>query len=162
MKNYVCGICGKEYDNLTSYMACVSKCGEEVLLREREEKQKKRAEELNADINGVKQAKVYYEQKLKEFKEKHPEEYELNFGSEDVSCDTCKSCDCDKVKTNKKEDKKAVSFDTLSVSIVDDGNGEPKFDARINGKKVEEDKLRKLFDDADPDTKHFAKLLRIL
>ena len=91
-EKYVCGICGKSYTDLDEYLDCVSKCGEKF----KKERENKRLEEINAAINGVKQAKIYYEQKLKEFKEKYPEEYDMNFGSES-------SNDCD-AKAVKRED----------------------------------------------------------
>lgn len=161
MKKYVCSICGNEYDNLTAYMACVSKCGETLIQEQKEEEQKKRLEEVNAGLNRIKEAEKYLAEVKKDFKDKFPKEYELNF--EAASCDACKSRDCEKttVKVGLDEDKNAnekdVSFDTIAVSVVDDGNGKPKINARVNGKKVDNDKISKLFE--DPFMNHIAKML---
>lgn len=142
-EKYVCGICGKSYTDLDEYLDCVSKCGEKF----KKERENKRLEEINAAINGVKQAKIYYEQKLKEFKEKYPEEYDMNFGSES-------SNDCD-AKAVKRED-----IGKIEIRATSDGNGKPKIDARINDKKVETEVINKLFE--DPDTKYIAKLLGLV
>lgn len=75
-KKYKCDFCGKEYENHGDYVSCVVKCGKEFDKRKEEEK---KCEKLNAALNHVKEAKKYYEQKLEEFKENFPEEYELNF-----------------------------------------------------------------------------------
>ena len=79
MKKYTCGICGKEHTYLDDYLKCVANCGEAIKLEEN----KKRMEEMNIEINRVKQAKKYYEEQLANFKEKYPEEYKLNFGKEE-------------------------------------------------------------------------------
>lgn len=88
MKNYICGICGKEHIELDSYLKCVAKCGEVI----KEEENKKRMNEINAAINRVKQAKVYYEEQLASFKEKYPEEYELNFGKSVIKPNYTHTC----------------------------------------------------------------------
>ena len=92
-EKYVCDLCGKTHYELDGYVKCVVECGEKLKKLEEEEKNKKYLEEVNAAINGVKQAKAYYEQKLNEFKEKYPAEYELNF-MENVSCDNCGMFNC--------------------------------------------------------------------
>lgn len=154
MKNYVCGICGKEYDNFVPYMACVSKCGEELLQKQKEEDEIKRREEVNAYLNRIKEAEKYLKDVKEEFKKKYPVEYDLNFGS---SCNSCGECNCGKHE-EKHTDEKDVS--SVQVSIIDDGKGEPKVDARVNGKKVENRALDKLFE--DPNTRYIAKMLGIL
>ena len=74
---FVCGICGKTINDLDEYVAHVKECGTKL----KAEKDQKSLAELNAAINKVKTAKTYYEQCLQEFKEKYPNEYELNFGT---------------------------------------------------------------------------------
>ena len=90
-KKYICSICGKGYNDLALYMDCVDTCGRELekkLKKEKEEaakreaEAKKRAEEINAAINEIEKAEVYFYKLLNEFKEKYPEEYEENFGDE--------------------------------------------------------------------------------
>lgn len=160
MKKYVCSICGKEYDNLTAYMACVSKCGEILIQEQREEEQKKRLEEVNAGLNRIKEAEKYLKEVKEEFKKKFPKEYDLNFG---VSCDACESRDCEKttVKTGLDKDKNTNEKDVSSIEVdyVDDGKGEPKVDIKINGKK-DKNLLNALLE--DPDTRYIAKMLGIL
>lgn len=94
MNKYICSICGKGYNDLSLYLNCVRDCGYELekkLKKEKEEaakreaESKKCAEEVNAALNGIKQAKAYYEQKLNEFKEKYPEEYVMNFGNDELN-----------------------------------------------------------------------------
>ena len=139
---FICNICGKDHNDLNDYASCVSTCYEKKI----------REKETKIALNELKQAKAYYEQKLKEFKEKYPKEYDLNFG-ENVSCESCKSYDCEEKTSDD-------LFNTIAVSITDDGDGKPKVDARVNGKKVDDDTLSKLFD--DPDTRYIAKMLGIL
>lgn len=147
-EKYVCGLCGKTHTDLDEYMNCVLKCGEKLKELEKEEKEKKRLIELNSALNGVKQAKDYYEQKLNEFKEKYPEEYELNFGSEDCHG----NCKC---KSNEKEN----TSKKVEVKITNDGKGS-KIDASINGKKVDDEIIKEL--STDPEIEFFAKMLGLL
>ena len=114
MKNYkamedkfVCSICGEEYNSLDKYLECVSKCVAEVKdMRKAEEKQK-RLEEVNSALSKVKAAKAYYEEQLALFKEKYPEEYDMNFGVKNAY----KNSDNDtKVKSNHK-----VEIDKLFI-----------------------------------------------
>ena len=115
VKTFKCGICGKEYDNLDDLVKCVTQCAENEKRRSEEEKSK-RLIEINAAINGIKQAKEYYEQKLKEFREKYPEEYKMNFGNE--KCGS--NCDCS--KTNPKEFSKDISRDKVASEFSDTVN----------------------------------------
>lgn len=165
-KRYICGICGKEHIGLDAYLECVAKCGEKLKKEREAEKEKKHAEEVNAALNGVKQAKIYYEQKMKEFKEKYPEEYKLNFGE----THTCKvdgstiSTDSYSTKPNTTTVAHNSNKDKLeSVEFLyeKDGKDEPKISAKVNGKEVaEKDILSKL--EADPDTKFIAQLLGLM
>lgn len=114
-EKYVCDLCGKTHYELDEYVKCVVECGEKLKKLEEEEKNKKYLEELNAAINGVKQAKVYYEQKLDEFKEKYPKEYELNFASEGCICPSdCKGHCSD--EDNKKDSMKSKTSEFKKLS----------------------------------------------
>lgn len=145
MKKYVCGICGSEYTNLDGYMNCVAACGKKA-------KESKHMEEVNAGLNKIKAAKEYYEQQLEAFKEKFPKEYELNFGNKKAES---------KVDTkSNKSNTEVPSFHKVEVKMSDDGKGKPVIDAKVNGKKVDDESLEKLFE--DPDTKYLAKLLGIM
>lgn len=142
-KRYTCGICGKEHIGLDAYLECVTKCGEKLKKEREDEKAKKYLEEVNVALNGVKQAKIYYEQKLKEFKERYPEEYKLNFEG---------------IATNEKN---ASKTESVEFSYKDDGKGKPKISAKVNGEEIKEkDILSKL--ESDPDVKFIAELLGIL
>lgn len=174
MKKYVCSICGKDYNDLENYVDCVTKCSEQIKENEKKEKEKKRLEELNAALNRVKEAKKYFEQQLNEFKEKYPEEYELNFVEEKDVCDDKKTCGgtCGGCKdTNtcndindwlndflKDDETKKSNF--LEITYKNDGNGKPVFSAAINGKKVDDDSIKKLFE--DPDAQYLAQMLEAL
>lgn len=149
-EKYVCDLCGKTHYELDEYVKCVVECGEKLKKLEEEEKNKKYLEDLNAAINGVKQAKDYYEQKLDEFKAKYPKEYELNFASEGCHGD----CKC---KSNEKES----SPKKIEVKMTNDGK-KSKINTYINGKKldVDDDSIKKLFE--DPNTRYLAKLWGII
>ena len=158
-RRYVCNLCGKYHFDLDAFLNCVSSCGEKMKKEIEEEKNKKRMEEINAALNGVKQAKKYYEDKLNEFKTKYPEEYEVNFGE----CDCGSGCKCHEEKeetgTYVNEDKLpdwATKANTFEYSYQNNGKDEPKVSVRLNGKEVP-NPLEKLL--ADPNTKHIAELL---
>lgn len=139
---YKCGICGKTYGTLDAYMDCVAHCGAKLKEKEEAEKAQKRMEKINAALNHVKEAKKYYEDQLKQFEEKYPEEYDLNFGSlKEESCSFE-----DEPKT-----------ESVSVSYSKKNDEEPNICARVNGKDVSPEELF-----ADPDVKYIAKLLGIL
>ena len=158
-EKYVCSICEKEYNNLDDYLKCVSTCGTKLKKEQEAEIAKKYAEEVNAAINKVKSAKDYYEQQLKEFKEKYPNEYKLNFGKHTCSCNS-HTCNCKNESDSIKQDTEKESFKDISFSYVDDGKDKPKLSARVNGVKVDDDSINKLFD--DPDTRYIAKMLGII
>ena len=146
-EKYVCGICGTEYTVLNLYLDCVSQCGEKAKKEREEAENKKRLNELNIALHDVKQAKEYYEQRLEEFKEKYPEEYELNFASEGCHGD----CKC---KSNEKDSPKKIE-----VKMTNDGK-ESKIDAKVNGEKVNDDSIKKLFD--DPQIKYLSRMLGLI
>ena len=150
MKNYVCGICGSEYESLDAYLECVAKCGETLKAEQKAEAEKKRLEEVNAAINRVKEAKKYYEEQLAKFKKEYPTEYELNFGKTESVCPH----DC---KGNIEPETKA---ETIELTYEDNGKDKPKLSAKVNGKRVDEKTLDNLF--SDPDTRYIAKMLGLL
>lgn len=150
-EKYVCGLCGRTHTDLDEYINCVTRCGNKLKEIEKEEKEKKRLEELNAALNGVKQAKIYYEQKLNEFKEKYPEEYDLNFATESCTCSSnCK--DFNEEKDNKTE--------RLEVKVITDSDGKPKIDAKINGKKIDDKTLKDL--SIDPEINFLARMFGLI
>lgn len=148
--NYICSLCGRTHYDLDDYLKDVTRCGAELKAREEEEKNKKRLAEINAAINGVKQAKAYYEEQLAKFKEKYPEEYKLNF----VYGDTEK-CGCESESTLAK---KSTKPKITTISYEDNGKDEPTL--KVNGKEAEDASLKTLFN--DPEIQHLAKLLGMI
>ena len=162
---YVCSICGKTHYDLGEYVDCVTRCSEQLKKVQKDAEEKKRLEELNAAINRVKQAQVYFEQQLNEFKEKYPAEYELNFVknyNDNCSCDSSSVCSkCAKGDGKTESYNNASDFyQTVEVEVKDDGKGNPTIDAKINGEKVKDEQLKKLLD--DPETQFIAKMLGLL
>ena len=88
--SFVCDICGKTIAGLDEYVAHVKECGAKEKAKLKAEENKKYLEEVNAAISKVKAAEDYYKTCLKDFKEKYPKEYELNFGTKSCGCD----CNC--------------------------------------------------------------------
>lgn len=164
-REYVCGFCGETHTDLDSYMKCVSTCGNSIKKHQEEERQKKYLEEVNAALNAVKQAKKYYEDKLNEFKTKYPKEYEINF-AETCSCGSeCKCNHEEKTETYINPDLDLVpdwmkNSNSLEVSYENNGNGEPKMYAKVNGKKVKDDELAELF--VKTGTRELAEMLGII
>ena len=160
---YVCSICGKTHYDLGEYVDCVTRCSKKIKEQEEKEKKQKYLEELNAALNRVKEAESYFKQQLNEFKEKYPEEYKFNF--EDVKEE--KDCNCDDKKTcggicgGCKDTNTCNPVNNwLEFSYKNDGKNTPEIHASVNGKKVKDDALEKLFE--DPDTKYLAQLLGLL
>ena len=149
MSNFVCGICSKEHNNLSDYMACVAHCGAQVKAAQKVEEEKKRLEKMNVALNRIKEAKKYYEEQLEKFKKEYPEEYKLNFGEKhNCSNGTCK---CSDIKPKS---------ETVELSYESDGKNKPKMTAKVNGKDVTDEALKSLLD--DPETKFIAQLLGIV
>lgn len=153
-EKFTCNICGKDHDDLTSYMKCVSKCGEKALKEREAEAAQKYLEEVNAGLNRIKEAEKYLESVKKEFKEKYPEEYDLNFGDNNVAYDIPLKLS---TKSENDDDNK---FKAIEVELKSDGKGKPTINARVNGTKVDNDSIEKLF--ADPEVNYLARLLGIL
>ena len=109
---YKCDICGNTVNGLDSYVKHVKLCADSKKARLQAKKEKEYLDQLNAAINKVKQAKSYYRDCLKEFREKYPKEYEVNFGErncEDHSCKTDKTTSNDKTtRTDYSDNEKAV------------------------------------------------------
>lgn len=155
-RRYVCNLCGKYHFDLDAFLNCVSSCGEKMKKEIEEEKNKKRMEEINAALNGVQQAKKYYEDKLNEFKEKYPEEYKMNIGNY-YTCSSCCKCDEEKEETETYTNEDIPDWlNVLEASYKSNGKDEPKVSMRLNGKEVQ-NPLEKLL--SDPSTKHIAELL---
>ena len=143
MKNYTCGICGKEHFSLEGYLHCVFTCGtEEKAKMEREEKQK-RMEEVNAALNKVKQAKAHYEEQLASFKAKYPEEYKMNFVDKDI-----KNNDWDEFLSK-------LEGASTKVSYEDRGDGNPII--KVNGEKITNKNLAN-----DPEMRWIVEMLGLV
>lgn len=152
-KRFICGICGKEHFALDSYMACVSKCGENAKAVQKAEAEKERLVKMNAALNRVKEAKKYFEQQLAKFEKEYPVEYKLNFGK-----DTCKG-DC-KCSDNKSKTKTNTKSEKIELAYEADKNGKAKMTAKVNGEDVSDEALADLL--ADPETRFIAQLLGLV
>ena len=136
---YKSEICEKEHTAIWEYVACVSKCAEELKKKEKAEAEKKRMEEVNYYLTQIKETKERYDDLCLEFANKFPEEYKLNFKYKCDKCnDYCSPIDEDATVEEHKEDT-------------------PIIRARVNGKSVDPSVLFE-----DPDCKYIAKLLGIL
>lgn len=158
-ERYTCGFCGATHDNADDYFKCVSSCRDILKKQIEEEKQQKYLEELNADINRVKQAEKYYKEKLEEFKLKYPKEYELNFSP---TCSSDCTCHKEKTETYVNEDNLpnwTTQSNSLEFSYENNGKDEPKMSAKVNGKEVDDDIIRRLL--IHPDVNDLARILRI-
>lgn len=149
-KTYTCGICGQKFDEVLEYGTHVSKCVERLKKKEEAEKEQKRMEELNAALNRVKEAKKYFEDQLDQFKEKYPEEYELNFV-------TKKKFNIDKDVKSEKVKKENYNPESIKILYSKKNDEKPDIHAKVNGKDVELDELF-----TDPDVKSLCKLLGII
>lgn len=148
MKNYICGICGKEHYDLNDYMACVAKCGAEEKAKREAEKKQKYLEEVNVALNKVKQAKAYYEEQLKLFETKYPEEYKMNFGVRDTEKNADTKNDWDEFVSK-------LDNTGTTVSYLDKGDGNPTI--KVNGEKITAKNLAN-----DPETRWIAEMLGLV
>ena len=137
-EKFVCSICGKTYSNLDEYLNCVSKCGEK-LKKETDEKKEK---EYRAALDRVNAAKKYYEDQLKDFNNKYPDKA------------------IKKATFNKPKHESKHKSHSLEFNYSDDGKNKPKMSAKVDGKKLEDDFLNKLFDDSE--ITYLGKLLGIM
>lgn len=152
---YVCGICNSEYENLDGYLSCVNACGKKLKEKEEAEKRIK----IDAALNSVKQAKAYFEQKLSEFKDEYPEEYELNFGSKKPHKKPM--ADVTKAVTKEEWDKEQERIKDNKISGESNKSEPVKVFANINGKEAKGDDALKLLE-SNSDTRHLARLLGLL
>ena len=78
---FKCGICGKEFDDIEEYLTHVSNCA--VKKSEDESKKKeeelKKAKKVNSYIESIKSCEKIMNDFKKEFEEKYPNEYDMNF-----------------------------------------------------------------------------------
>lgn len=166
-KTYTCAICGKQYDNVNDYLKCVALCGEKLKKKEAE-KEQKRIEEINAALNRVKQAKVYYEEQLANFKEKYPEEYKLNFEcykpeKKPINNETTKSdnqwhiIEADNAPKYTKVKKEQHDPESVRVLYTKENDNKPEIRAKVNGKDTTLEGLLK-----DDDARLLAKLLGLI
>ena len=152
---YTCNICETAYDNVEDYVKCVTECGKKLEAEKKAQAEKERIEKVNAALNAVKQAKAYYEEQLEKFKKEYPVEYKLNFGGKEHNC-TCGG-KCDNNNSNKNNNK---NVESIALTYKNNGKDTPKVSAKINGEKVKDEQLEKLF--SDPEVKYLAKMLGIL
>ena len=180
-EKYVCSICGTCHDYLDDYIRCVSTCYEK---EKKELEAKKRAEEINAALYRIKQAKDNYEFLLENFRCDYPEEFEINFGSiqheldaEPDHCDGCENYHCDGCEGeecicriehdcegnmdcygNKIANNEKPRI--VEMSINRNGKDKPVIDAKVNGAKVDDDSISKLLE--DPEVNWIAKMLGLV
>ena len=166
---FKCSICGKEYDDLTLYMNCVNSCVEKEQKRD---EFKRLVEEVQKASVAVKRSKEYLNYRIKELKDKYPEEYnkyystfvyvdEDNSYNDKCSCkEDCKSCEFDEDSNdrtcNKEDEEELKSF----FVEIDSSNRNPKIKAVLNGKPVGEDVAIRLLE-SNPKVMDFAKTLGI-
>ena len=85
---FKCGICGKEFDDIEEYLTHVSNCA--VKKSEDESKKKeealKKTKEVNSYIESIKGYEKLVKDCKKEFEEKYPNEYNMNFKEKTCSC----------------------------------------------------------------------------
>lgn len=176
--NFKCSICGKEYDDLTSYMNCVNFC---VKKEQKKDELKRLVDGVKDALDTVNKSKDYLKYRLDEFKEKFPEEYNEYYPTlmSVNECDNCNECDCDdcgekewvcdedcdnckcKEENGCYEEEKENEEKSFFVEI-DSSKGKPKIKATVNGKPVGEDVAMKLFLRKNPEVKRLAKTLGIL
>lgn len=78
---FKCSMCGMEFANVDEYVAHVSKCAEQY-----KEEELKKAKEVNKYIESIKSYEKIVKAFKKEFEEKYPNEYDMNFKEKVCSC----------------------------------------------------------------------------
>jgi uncharacterized C2H2 Zn-finger protein len=78
---FKCSICGMEFTNVDEYVTHVSKCAEQY-----KEEELKKAREVNNYIESIKSYEKLVNDCKKEFEEKYPNEYDMNFIEKTCSC----------------------------------------------------------------------------
>lgn len=155
---FKCGICGKEYDDLTSYVNCVTSCAA-VKNEEELNKMLKRVKDAIDTFNG---AKVYLDLCLNEFKSRFPEEYTKFYPtimptSTDSCCGNNDCCECEVEGDNCScKDEKHNDVVNNFYMKFDTSNGESTVEAKINGEPVETKDVMKLLME-NPEVAHLAR-----
>jgi hypothetical protein len=82
-------MCGVEFTNVDEYVTHVSKCAEQYKVKEAKEKveELKKAKEVNSYIVAIKSYENLVKAFKKEFEEKYPNEYDMNFKEKVCSCE---------------------------------------------------------------------------
>jgi hypothetical protein len=169
--NFKCSICGKEYDDLTSYMNCVNYC---VKKEQKKDELKRLVDGVKDALDTVNKSKDYLKYRLDEFKEKFPEEYNEYYPTlmsvnddcveKDWICDEdCDNCPCNEEHGCYDTDEEGNNEEEVKNFLVeiDSSNKNPKIKATVNGKPVGEDVAMKLIS-KNPEVMHLAKTLGIL
>ena len=151
MLKYFCNVCGGEYDNMDDYLACVTKCVQS-------EKSKEKLEKVNAYLDDIKKTESHLKEVMDKFKKEYPDEFYMNFGTQECeenvehkcSCDDNGGCKC-KEKEETKEEKESVKAKPRSMEFYyeKDGKNEPKMTAKVNGKEVDKEAMKDLYKDSD-------------
>jgi uncharacterized C2H2 Zn-finger protein len=109
---FKCSICGMEFSNVDEYVTHISKCAEQYKVKESKKKEEelKKAREVNSYIETIQRWEKITNDCKKEFKEKYPNEYDMNFKE--------KSCSC------KKEPRKESFYGSVNGKECDDNMDE--------------------------------------
>ena len=85
---FKCSMCGMEFANVDEYVTHVSKCAEQYKVKETKKKEEelKKTREVNSYIESIKSYEKIMNDFKKEFKEKYPNEYDMNFIEKTCSC----------------------------------------------------------------------------
>ena len=164
MDIYKCAICGKEYDDFMSYGKCVRSCVETKIKKDKEDEIKKLVDGVKDALDTVNKSKEYLNYRLKEFKDKFPEEYNEYYPTlMPVNEDYCNDCcdDCEYKKENGCNEEGKENEEKSFFVEIDSSKGKPKIKATVNGKPVGEDVAMKLFS-KNPEVMHIVKTLGIL
>ena len=117
-----CGLCGAEFkdDQYDDYASHVRMCAYNSKLKA--ERNKKRLEEINNELSAIKRLEVEYkckkdeyDKKLHEFKNKYPNEYEMNFKKEQSKLDSPKETQVGVISCNDYLDEKEIVSDILKI-----------------------------------------------
>ena len=85
---FKCSMCGMEFINVDEYVTHVFKCAEQYKVEESKKKEEelKKAKEVNSYIESIKGYEKLVKDCKKEFEEKYPNEYDMNFIEKTCSC----------------------------------------------------------------------------
>ena len=119
-----CGLCGTEFEDhqYDEYASHVRRCAYNAKLKA--EREKKKLEEINSELNIIKKLEAEYKQKKdacdkrkREFKEKYPDEYEMNFKDEQSKLN---STSAKKTKTEVCSDNDNLDEKEIVATILND------------------------------------------